>query len=78
MVSSEISDPQRNLPRSLIFGTLAVIATYLLMNVAYFYVLTPSQVAGTPRLAADMMAICMDVPPLARSLSPFLISTLRR
>jgi APA family basic amino acid/polyamine antiporter len=56
MVSSEIEKPQRNLPRALIFGTLAVIATYLLMNVAYFYVLSPSQVAASGRLAADMMA----------------------
>ena len=56
MVSSEIRNPQKNLPRSLILGTLAVIATYLLVNVAYFYVLSPTEVAGTHRLAADMMA----------------------
>jgi APA family basic amino acid/polyamine antiporter len=56
MVSSEIEKPQRNLPRALIIGTLAVIATYLLINVAYFYVLTPSQVASSSRVAADMMA----------------------
>ncbi len=46
MVSSEIRNPQRNLPRSLILGTGAVIVTYLLINVAYFYVLDPGQVAG--------------------------------
>ena len=56
MVSSEIKKPQRNLPRALILGTSAVIVTYLLINVAYFYVLTPSQVASSSRLAADMMA----------------------
>ena len=39
MVASEIKEPQRNLPRSLIGGTLAVIGIYLLANVAYFYVL---------------------------------------
>jgi APA family basic amino acid/polyamine antiporter len=55
MVSSEITNPAKNLPRSLIYGTLAVIVTYLLINVAYFYVLTPAQVSTTPRLAADMM-----------------------
>lgn len=55
MVSSEIKDPERNLPRALIFGTLAVMATYLLINVAYFYVLSPPEVAGSERLAADMM-----------------------
>ena len=56
MVSSEIVNPQKNLPRALILGTLAVIATYLLINVAYFHVLTPNQVAQSSRVAADMMA----------------------
>ncbi|HEX4167850.1 MAG TPA: amino acid permease [Bryobacteraceae bacterium] len=56
MVSSEIHHPQRNLPRALIFGTLAVIAIYLLINVAYFYVLSASQVAASHRVAADMMS----------------------
>ena len=55
MVSSEIQEPGRNLPRALIFGTVAVIATYLLINLAYFYVLTPAQVAGSHRLATEMM-----------------------
>ncbi|HEV2643358.1 MAG TPA: amino acid permease, partial [Candidatus Elarobacter sp.] len=37
-VGGEVKDPQRNLPRVLIFGTLAVIALYLLANVAYLSV----------------------------------------
>src|SRR4051794_12579221 len=56
MVSSEIRDPQKNLPRSLIWGTVAVIVTYLLVNTAYFYILGPSEVAASGRVAADMMA----------------------
>lgn len=56
MVSSEIREPQRNLPRSLIAGTSVVIATYLLVNVSYFYVLSPREVAGSHRVAADMMS----------------------
>jgi APA family basic amino acid/polyamine antiporter len=55
MVASEVRDPQRNLPRSLIWGTTAVIAIYLLANAAYFYVLTPGEVASSPRVAAEMM-----------------------
>src|SRR5689334_1947111 len=39
MVASEVRDPQRNLPRALIWGTGAVIAIYLLANAAYFKVL---------------------------------------
>ncbi|HTP30777.1 MAG TPA: amino acid permease [Candidatus Acidoferrales bacterium] len=55
MVSSEIKEPQRNLPRALIGGTLAVIGIYLAANAAYFHVLAPSEVAGSMRVAAEMM-----------------------
>jgi len=55
MVSSEIRNPQKNLPRALIGGTLAVIAIYMLANAAYFRVMTPHEVAGADRVAADMM-----------------------
>ena len=55
MVSSEIKNPQKNLPLSLIGGTLTVIAIYLLANAAYFHVLKPEEVAGATRVAADMM-----------------------
>jgi len=60
MVSSEIREPQRNLPLALIGGTLAVIAIYLLANFAYFRVMTPAEVAGGTRVAADMMSKIMD------------------
>lgn len=55
MVASEIHEPQRNLPRALIGGTVAVIAIYLLANAAYFYVLPGKEVAGSDLVAADMM-----------------------
>jgi APA family basic amino acid/polyamine antiporter len=56
MVSSEIRHPERNLPRALIFGIMAVIVTYLLVNIAYFHILSPSEVAHTDQVAAGMMA----------------------
>ncbi len=55
MVASEVKRPQRNLPLALIVGTLAVIAIYLLANLAYFYVLSASDVAGNQRVASEMM-----------------------
>ncbi|MBL8219839.1 MAG: amino acid permease [Bryobacterales bacterium] len=55
MVSSEIQNPERNLPRALILGTLAVVVIYLAANAAYFYVLSAEQVATTDRVAAEMM-----------------------
>lgn len=56
MVSSEIRRPQRNLPLALAAGTAAVIVTYLLVNIAYFYVLSPAQIAQSQRVASDMMS----------------------
>ena len=55
MVASEIQRPQRNLPLALVWGTAAVMVIYLLANLAYFYVLPASAVAGSPRVAAEMM-----------------------
>ena len=55
MVASEIRKPQRNLPLALIWGTVSVIAIYILVNLAYFHVLSPDQVAGSNRVAATMM-----------------------
>ena len=57
MVSSEILEPRKNLPKALILGTSAVIATYLLINLAYFHILSAAQVAATPHLAADMLQV---------------------
>jgi len=45
-VGGEIKNPGHTLPRALIGGTLTVIALYLLINAAYFYVLTPVEVAS--------------------------------
>ena len=62
MVASEVRDPQRNLPRSLIGGTLAVIVIYLLANVAYFRVLSPLEVGTSPRVAGEMMRRILGAP----------------
>jgi APA family basic amino acid/polyamine antiporter len=47
-VGAEIKDPGRTVPRALIGGTLLVIVLYLFINTAYFYVLTPLEVASVP------------------------------
>jgi amino acid transporter len=60
MVSSEIRNPQKNLPLALIGGTVGVIGIYLLANAAYFHVLAPREVAGATRVASDMMRRIFD------------------
>lgn len=74
MVSSEIRNPQRNLPHALILGTAAVMCTYLLINLSYFYVLSPHQVAASHRVAADMMSSLYGRPAAAAVTIAVLIS----
>jgi basic amino acid/polyamine antiporter, APA family len=44
--SEEVTNPGRNIPRSLILGVVTIIAIYLLVNVALLYVLPISSIAG--------------------------------
>jgi amino acid transporter len=54
--AGEVKDPQRNLPRALVFGTLAIITIYLLANAAYLYVSPIAEVAQSRLIAADTMS----------------------
>lgn len=51
-VAEEVKDPQRNLPLALIGGIGVIASLYVFVNVAYFYVLTPSEVANVPASSA--------------------------
>jgi len=52
-VGGEVKDPERNLPRALITGTLAVITIYLLANLAYMAVLSVDEIVSSRLVAAD-------------------------
>jgi basic amino acid/polyamine antiporter, APA family len=54
--SGEVKDPQRNLPRAIIIGTLAIIAIYIAANVAYLYMNPIEKVQSSRLVAADTMA----------------------
>src|SRR2546430_2179153 len=53
-VGGEVRDPERNLPRVLIFGTLIIIGLYLLANLAYLAVLPVEQIRQSTLVAADV------------------------
>ncbi len=53
-ISGEVKDPAHNLPRALIWGTLAVIGIYLLANVAYLGVMPVEEVRHSKLVAADV------------------------
>lgn len=45
-IAGEVRNPQRNVPLGLIAGVLIVIALYLMVNAAYFYVLPAGDIAN--------------------------------
>ena len=54
--SGEVKDPQRNLPRAIIYGTIAIIAIYVSANMAYLYVNPIDEVKTSRLIAADTMS----------------------
>jgi len=51
--AGEVKNPERTLPLALVLGTAAVIAIYLSLNLVYYHVLTPPEIARSSRVAAD-------------------------
>ena len=54
-VAGEIKDPQRNLPRGLIFGVIGVVVLYVAANIVYLRVLGVSGLAASAAPASDAM-----------------------
>jgi basic amino acid/polyamine antiporter, APA family len=67
-LAGEIRNPSRNLPRAFIGGTLLVAALYLFVNVAYYFALTPLQIASLPASSS----VATEV--LKRFLGPLAVS----
>jgi amino acid transporter len=55
MAGGEVSDPQRNLPRAILTGTVAIVAIYLAANAAYLFLNPIDVIAKSPLIAADTM-----------------------
>jgi len=53
--SGEVKDPQRNLPRAIIIGTVLIIAIYLTANAAYLYINPIGVMAKSRLISADTM-----------------------
>jgi len=75
-IAGELRDPQRNLPRALIFGMLLVTACYLLANVAYLAVLGHDGLAQSEAPAADVMRHVFGEPGARVIAAGIAISTL--
>ena len=59
-IAGEIQNPQRNLPRALFWGMSAVTVIYLLMNMAYLYVLPVDEMMKSRLVAADVAERCFS------------------
>jgi APA family basic amino acid/polyamine antiporter len=57
-VAGEVKEPQRNIPRGLIIGMLVVTAIYMIMNLAYAFVLPVDEMAKSKLVAADVAEKC--------------------
>jgi APA family basic amino acid/polyamine antiporter len=53
MVAGEIKDPKRNITKSLLFGLFACIIIYVLVSLAYMYVLPVDEMAKSSLVASD-------------------------
>lgn len=51
-VAGEVRNPTRNIPGSLILGTVACVIVYVLANIAYYSVLNPTAIRTSERVAA--------------------------
>ncbi len=51
-MGGEVKDPGRTLPRALILGTFGILVIYLLLNVAYIYLVPLNDMARSPLIAA--------------------------
>ena len=56
-IGEEVANPQKNIPRAAIFGSLVVISLYMLVNWTYFRVLGLSRVAQSHHVASDTMVL---------------------
>jgi APA family basic amino acid/polyamine antiporter len=50
-IAGEVKDPDRNLPRALLFGVLIVVALYLAVNAVYIYAVPVTEMKGALRVS---------------------------
>jgi basic amino acid/polyamine antiporter, APA family len=74
-VAGEIRDPQRNIPKSLLFGILTCIGIYTLVTLSYLYVLPIDAVAGSTLVASDAAEIVFGTMGAAMVAIMVIVST---
>ena len=72
---SEVKDPGKNIPRSIVLSTLLVMSLYVAVNLAYLVVLSPSGVAGSTLVASDAVQAVVGTAGAALVAGAILVST---
>jgi len=73
---SEVKDPGKNIPRSIVLSTLLVMGLYVAVNLAYLIVLSPGGVAGSTLVASDAVQAVVGTAGAALVAGAILVSTL--
>lgn len=71
-IASEIRDPERNVPRSLLWGLAVCSGLYLAMNAVYLWALSPDELRGV-RDAGEASARALFGPAAGRWVSVFVL-----
>ena len=58
-VGSEVKDPERNVPRSIVLSTLIGMALYCLVTASFAYVLSPARMAASSLVASDAAQVTL-------------------
>lgn len=74
IVAGEVKNPQRNLPLALIGGLLIVIALYVFANLAYLYVLNPTEIASVAKSSSVATEVARKFEIGGRLLGPIAVS----
>jgi APA family basic amino acid/polyamine antiporter len=74
-VSGEVKEPRRTLPRAILIGTCAVIAIYLLANIAYMAVLPVEEIRHSRLVAADVAQRLIGAPGVVFVACTVMLST---
>ena len=75
-VGGEVVRPERNLPRAIIYSALICMALYVLVTVAFTYVLGVDRVAGATLVASDAAQVSLGAIGAGLVAAAILVSTL--
>jgi len=74
-ISGEITNPRKNVPKAILFGSLLVIAVYVLANIAYLSVFSVQEIAKSQIIAADSMSKLVGMGGVTFIVATVMIST---